>query len=85
LAGTVGRILQAFKSITTREYINGVRQNRWPPFDGKLWQRNYHEHIIRNEDELNRIRQYIRDNPLTWDADEENPNRKTGIVAAMPF
>ncbi len=37
------------------------------------WQRNYHEHIIRNEDELNRIRQYILDNPLKWDSDELNP------------
>jgi hypothetical protein len=33
------------------------------PFKGKLWQRNYYEHIIRNEDELNRVGQYIADNP----------------------
>ncbi len=35
----------------------------------KLWQRNYHERIIRNEDELNRIRQYILDNPKNWGED----------------
>ena len=38
-----------------------------------MWQRNYHEHIIRNEKSLNRIREYILDNPLRWDMDRENP------------
>jgi putative transposase len=38
-----------------------------------LWQRNYYEHIIRDEEELNRIRQYITDNPARWDDDPENP------------
>jgi len=41
------------------------------------WQRNYYEHVIRNEDDLNQIRQYILDNPVQWDSDEENPDRKT--------
>ena len=36
------------------------------------WQRNYYEHIIRDEKEYNTIRQYIQNNPLNWDADEEN-------------
>jgi len=40
-----------------------------------VWQRNYYEHIIRNEDELNRIRGYIVDNPLRWHLDRENPER----------
>ncbi len=62
--------------MTTNEYIIGVKQHGWPSFPGKLWQRNYYEHIIRNEDELNRIRQYICDNPLNWETDEENPNRR---------
>lgn len=75
MAGTIGRIIQMYKSITTRYYIIGVREHGWLPFPGKLWQRNYYEHIIRNEDELNRIRQYIRDNPLNWEMDAENPNR----------
>jgi REP element-mobilizing transposase RayT len=38
-----------------------------------LWQRNYWEHIIRSEKELNRIRCYIEDNPANWRTDEENP------------
>lgn len=66
-------VVQWFKTMTTNEYIRGVKQHDWPRFDGKLWQRNYYEHIIRNENELNRIRQYIIDNPTKWDHDHENP------------
>jgi putative transposase len=40
------------------------------------WQRNYYEHVIRNEDDLNEIRQYILDNPVQWDKDENNPTRQ---------
>jgi putative transposase len=43
---------------------------------GKLWQRNYYEHIIHNEDELNKIREYIVLNPATWHEDDENPYKK---------
>jgi len=70
----VGRIVQAFKSVTTHEYINGVKQHGWPPFPGKLWQRNYYEHVIRNENELNRIREYIINNPKKWEFDRDNPD-----------
>ncbi|MCG8607680.1 hypothetical protein MJD09_22185 [bacterium] len=38
-----------------------------------VWQRNYHDRIIRDEDELNRIREYIIYNPVKWDDDEDNP------------
>ncbi len=74
LPNTVGRIVQAFKSVTTHEYINGVKQHGWPPFPGKLWQRNYYEHVIRNENELNRIREYIINNPKKWAFDRDNPD-----------
>ena len=60
--------------MTTNEYIRGVKISGWPPFAGKLWQRNYYEHIIRNEESLNRIREYIANNPLQWELDRENPN-----------
>jgi REP element-mobilizing transposase RayT len=40
------------------------------PFNKKLWQRNYYEHIIRNEIEMNEIREYILYNPLNWEIDE---------------
>jgi putative transposase len=62
-------IVQWFKTMTTNEYIRGVKQNGWPPFPGKLWQRNYWEHIVRNESELNQIRLYIRNNPAQWATD----------------
>ena len=40
----------------------------------KIWQRNYHDHVIRNEKELFTIRKYIRDNPLNWADDGDNPD-----------
>ena len=44
-------------------------------YSKKLWQRNYYEHIIRNEKKLNKIRGYILNNPLKWQLDRENPER----------
>ena len=67
------RIIQWFKTMTTNEYIRGIDAQGWERFNGKLWQRNYYEHIIRDEKELNRIREYIVNNPMQWDLDSENP------------
>jgi len=72
LPDTVGRILQAYKSITTDEYIKGVRQWGWEPFNRKLWQRGYWDHIIRDEKDYNRIWEYIHDNPANWQNDPLN-------------
>lgn len=72
-APTLGNIIGEFKSITTHQYVDGIKQENWPPFNSKLWQRNYYEHIIRSEEELHRIRQYIIGNPVKWDEDEDNP------------
>ena len=69
----LGRFVSWFKRMTTNEYIQNVKNNGWQPFDKKLWQRNYYEHIIRNENELNRVRGYIINNPLKWSLDLENP------------
>ena len=44
--------------------------------DGFAWQTSYYEHIIRNERELNAIRQYIANNPAQWEVDRENPQRR---------
>ncbi len=66
-------VVQWFKTMTTNEYIRGVKQHDWPSFPGKLWQRNYFERVIRDEDELNRIREYIIYNPVKWAKDEDNP------------
>jgi REP element-mobilizing transposase RayT len=58
--------VRAFKAATTRQmHFLGTYDFRW--------QRNYYEHVIRNEDELDRVRQYILDNPAKWLEDEENP------------
>jgi len=59
-------IVQWFKTMTTNEYIQEVKVGRFPPFDGKLWQRNYYDHIIRNKKSLERIQNYIINNPAQW-------------------
>jgi len=58
------QVIQWFKTMTTNEYIRGVKQQGWVPFPGKLWQRNYYEHIMRNEKELTRVREYIKIPPF---------------------
>ena len=63
---TIGDIMDAFKSITTVKYINGVKTSFWQPFNGKMWQRNYYDHIIRNEIAYQRISNYIINNPSKW-------------------
>ena len=50
----------------------GVGKGGWEPFEGKLWQRSFYDHIIRNEENLNRIREYIQNNPLKWAFDRYN-------------
>jgi putative transposase len=70
----LGKIVQWFKTMTTNAYIRGVKEQGWEPFPGKLWQRNYYEHIIRNGRALNTIRQYIDNNPANWDADQLHPD-----------
>jgi len=68
------RVIQWFKTMTTNEYINNAKQNDWRSFSGKLWQRNYYEHVIRSESDLNKIREYIVNNPLHWTTDENYIN-----------
>ncbi len=62
-------VVHRFKSLTTARYRAGVQRHDWPAFDGRLWQRNYHEHIIRDDAELTRIRRYIADNPARLHSD----------------
>jgi len=70
---SVPDVVHRFKTMTTKRYADGVKQSGWAPFSGRLWQRNYYEHIVRNEASLSRIRQYIADNPARWGFDRENP------------
>jgi REP element-mobilizing transposase RayT len=62
-------VIQWFKTMTTNHYIRGVKQQNWQPFNGKLWQRNYWEHIIRNENSYQNISEYIKNNPQNWEND----------------
>ena len=63
-------VIQWFKTMTTNEYIRGVKTLGWQPFDKKLWQRNYYEHIIRNDSSYQRIADYIINNPAKWETDK---------------
>jgi hypothetical protein len=65
---SLGSFIAGFKASATK-CINAARGTP----GALVWQRNYHEHTIRNEDSLNRIRQYILDNPARWSMDRENP------------
>ncbi len=67
---TIGKVMDWFKTMTTNEYIRGVKNFGWPPFDKKLWQRNYYEHIIRDEQSYQRISEYIINNPAKWSEDK---------------
>jgi REP element-mobilizing transposase RayT len=66
-------VVHRLKSLTTRRYADGVKHHNWPPFNKKLWQRNYYEHIIRDEEDLRDIRDYIQNNPLRWADDDLHP------------
>lgn len=69
----LSEIVRQFKTFSAR-HINDLRGTPGIP----LWQRNYYEHIIRNDGELDRIRQYIHDNPANWTEDEDNPDTGCG-------
>lgn len=62
-------IVQGFKAATTVEYAKGVREWGWEPFEKRLWQKGYHDHIVRDERELARIRAYIEANSAKWPED----------------
>ncbi len=70
---TLGNVVGRFKSLTTRRYIDGVRTAHWPQFSTRLWQRNYYEHIIRDETDYQSIYEYVLCNPQNWEMDSENP------------
>ena len=66
--GTLSVVVRTYKAAVTTQ----CRRDGYGYFG---WQRNYYEHIVRNEEELNRIREYIFNNPLRWHLDRENPER----------
>jgi len=68
---TLGSIVRGFKTGVTQ----WVRKNHGPE---DIWQRNYYEHVIRDHDSLNRIRQYIANNPASWALDRYSPGKVDG-------
>lgn len=74
-AGSLGAIVRSFKAAVARQ-VNHLRDTPGMTF----WQRNYWEHIVRNEESLNRIREYIDSNPARWDTDHLHP-----AAAPNPF
>jgi len=70
---SIGTVIGQFKSIVTKR----VNKLRGTP-GAHVWQRNYYEHVIRNENDLNDVRQYIINNHSQWDMDENNPNCHNG-------
>ncbi len=68
VAESLGAVIAQFKSIVTkRSRVMGLK--------GSIWQRNYYEQMIQDEESLNCIREYIETNPLRWHLDRENPER----------
>jgi len=65
---SLGAFVGGFKSVVTKR-VDELRGSPGMP----VWQRNYYEHVIRNEESLHRIREYIHDNPARWEFDRENP------------
>jgi len=85
---SIGTIIGSYKSAASKR-INetrgtpGVRTTHASPL--QVWQRNYYEHIIRSQESLNRIRQYVMDNPASWMLDRENPEAQCyGQEAEQP-
>lgn len=68
--------LQGFKTMSTNAYFRQVQEGLWEPVRRRLWHRNYYDRIIRNEEELRAIREYIENNPARWALDEENPENR---------
>jgi putative transposase len=64
---SISTVVRLFKAVTSKR----INKNRGTPV--AVWQRNYYEHVIRDGDSLDRIRQYTADNPARWLFDRENP------------
>ena len=65
----VGDVVRWFKTMTTNQYIHYVKSGILPPFDKRIWQRNYYEHVIRNDADYDRLATYIANNTTKWSED----------------
>ena len=66
---SLSEYIRRFKTLTTKLYIDGVKNGECPQFDKKVWQKSYHDHIIRNEQEYQKTWEYIDTNPMKWQKD----------------
>jgi len=85
-APTIGLsdIVHRFKSLTTRRFAPLEHDSARGPVRRHLWQRNFYEHVIRDDDSLQRIREYVVNNPLSWSLDRENPNAASLSTSVKP-
>lgn len=67
---TIGDMVGAYKSLAAVECLKIFKPNNIDQMMGKLWQRNYYEHIVRDEQSFNRISEYIKNNPKNWQNDK---------------
>ena len=79
----LGQYISWFKRMTTNKYIYYVKNDGWESFNKRLWQRNYYDHIIRNEKSLNKIREYISNNPENWERDIERITSEASIAGIV--
>lgn len=70
LTVALGNIVGAYKSLVANECLKIHKQKHPDETMGKLWQRNYYEHIIRDETSYQRISAYIANNPKNWTGDK---------------
>jgi len=78
-------VVHRFKMLTTHRFAELAAQRPVRPTIGRLWQRNYYEHVIRDDDSLLRIREYIANNPLAWALDRENPDGRAIPTKTNPW
>ena len=76
---SIYKVMDCFKSMTTNEYIKGVKEKGWKHFDGHLWQRNYWDDIIWNDRQLKFVQNYIALNPSRWNKDNINPQHDEDV------
>ncbi|MCY4384917.1 MAG: hypothetical protein OXE44_17425 [Nitrospinae bacterium] len=67
----MSELIGAFKTTSSKR----IRENGLSSFK---WQRSFYDHVIRDDEDMNRIREYIRDNPARWALDEDNPVNGVG-------
>ncbi|HLP87893.1 MAG TPA: transposase [Nostocaceae cyanobacterium] len=80
VSGSISTIIGNYKSAVSKQ-INLILKTKGQ----SIWQTNYYEHIVRNEESFNSIREYILNNPQTWEEDPENTQNEQEFLIDFPF